>query len=57
MGLVPRAVVRVDRLAPLGDPIWVRLGDNGTQMALRRQEAKTVMVDIIADASAPKESL
>ena len=42
MGILPEAIVQVERLAPTGDPIWIRL--HGTQLALRRQEAESVIV-------------
>jgi ferrous iron transport protein A len=41
MGLIPGAILRVERLAPTGDPIWISL--RGTQIALRRQEAEAVI--------------
>ena len=44
MGLLRRAIISVDRFAPFGDPVWVRIG--GTQLALRRREAESVIVDI-----------
>jgi DtxR family transcriptional regulator, Mn-dependent transcriptional regulator len=42
MGLIPGARVVVDRAAPGGDPVWVRL--LGSQMALRRKEAEAILV-------------
>ncbi len=42
MGILPDARVEVERVAPSGEPIWIRL--HGTQLALRRQEAQAVMV-------------
>ena len=45
MGLIPGAILRVERLAPTGDPIWISL--KGTQMALRRQEAEAVITSEI----------
>jgi len=42
MGLLPQARVEVERVAPAGEPIWIRL--HGTQLALRRREAEAVMV-------------
>jgi DtxR family transcriptional regulator, Mn-dependent transcriptional regulator len=42
MGILPQARVDVERVAPAGEPIWIRL--HGTQLALRRQEAEAVMV-------------
>ena len=43
MGLLPNRRVRVERVAPSGDPIWVVL--SGNHMALRRQEASAILVD------------
>lgn len=42
MGILPQAHVEVERVAPAGEPIWIRL--HGTQLALRRQEAEAVLV-------------
>lgn len=42
LGFRPGTEVRVDRLAPLGDPIQVRL--HGYRLALRRAEARRVIV-------------
>ena len=42
MGLVPGALVRVVKVAPLGDPIQVCVRNN--HLALRRAEAKSITV-------------
>ena len=42
MGILPQALVEVERVAPTGEPIWIRL--HGTQLALRRREAEAVLV-------------
>jgi Fe2+ transport system protein FeoA len=42
MGLLEGADVEVVRIAPLGDPLEVRLGDY--QLSLRRSEAARVLV-------------
>jgi len=42
MGLLPDVVLRVERVAPVGDPVWISL--HGSQLALRRKEAKTVLI-------------
>lgn len=42
MGLIPGAHIEVERVAPGGDPVWVRL--LGSQLALRRKEAKAILV-------------
>ncbi len=43
MGLVPRTTVKLERVAPAGDPIWIRV--DGYQLSLRRSEAATILVD------------
>ena len=42
MGMLPDARVRVERVAPAGDPIWIRL--RGFQLSLRKNEARAVVV-------------
>lgn len=42
MGVLPDVPIQVERLAPAGDPIWVRL--QGYQLSLRRQEAEAVIL-------------
>jgi Fe2+ transport system protein FeoA len=42
MGFVPGALLRVVRLAPLGDPMQVEL--HGAYISLRRSEARTILV-------------
>ncbi len=43
MGVLPDAAVELVRVAPSGDPIWIRM--EGTQLALRQDEAKAVLVE------------
>lgn len=45
MGVVPGVEVRVDRFAPLGDPMVISL--MGYRLSLRRQEAAAVLVDVV----------
>lgn len=47
MGLLPNEWVEVERLAPGHGPVWIKL--NGYQLALRRQEARVVDVEIPQD--------
>ena len=47
MGLLPGARVEIERTAPGGDPVWVKL--LGSQLALRRKEAKTILVRVSGD--------
>ncbi|MBN1944523.1 MAG: metal-dependent transcriptional regulator [Bradymonadales bacterium] len=42
LGLLPEVVVRVERVAPTGDPIWISL--QGSHIALRRCEAESVLI-------------
>ena len=51
MGLVRGEQVRVQRAAPLGDPIALRV--KGYDLALRRRDARAVVVLMSADADAP----
>jgi DtxR family Mn-dependent transcriptional regulator len=44
MGVLPDAVIELVRVAPSGNPVWVRL--DGTQLALRQAEAKAVLVEM-----------
>jgi len=45
MGCIPGEMIRVTRIAPLGDPmaIWV----SGYQLSLRKDEAATVRVKLV----------
>ena len=47
MGLVPGALVRVVKSAPLGDPIQVCV--RNYHLALRRAEAKSITVTLIKE--------
>ncbi len=44
LGIVPGAVVDVLRLAPLGDPMQIRVG--GSLISIRRTDAADIQVDI-----------
>jgi len=44
MGVIPQTVVAVERIAPMGDPIWIRL--RGYQLSLRKHEAANVFVEV-----------
>jgi ferrous iron transport protein A len=46
MGLTAGAAVEVLRFAPLGDPVEIRV--RGYALSLRRQEAKGVVVEVVA---------
>jgi DtxR family Mn-dependent transcriptional regulator len=42
MGLLPDAEIEIARVAPAGDPVWIRL--QGYELALRKSEAAAVFV-------------
>lgn len=42
MGLIPKTVVRVEKVAPLGDPIEIRL--RGYELTLRLEDAEKITV-------------
>jgi len=44
MGVVPRTEVKVERVAPLGDPIEVRI--KGYHLSLRKEEAANIYVEV-----------
>ena len=44
MGIIHQTTVEVERVAPLGDPIWIRL--KGYQLSLRKEEAANVFVEV-----------
>lgn len=47
MGLVPGATVEMERVAPLNDPIELRIGDY--HISLRREEAALLLVERLRD--------
>ncbi len=52
MGLVPGTLVRVVRLAPLGDPMDVAV--RGYHLSLRKSEARSVFIDPGSLQDAPR---
>jgi ferrous iron transport protein A len=46
MGCTPGAVVELDRIAPMGDPIAITI--SGYLLSLRKAEASTVLVSLLA---------
>lgn len=44
MGLVPGSEVEVERVAPLGDPVEIKI--KGYHLAIRREEATSVLVEV-----------
>ena len=45
MGLIPKTQVLVRKLAPLGDPIEIRL--RGYELTLRIDDAKLIVVEVV----------
>ncbi len=45
MGLVKGAVVEVEKVAPLGDPIEIKI--KNYNLSLRKSEAKDILVDVV----------
>ncbi|HZJ84059.1 MAG TPA: FeoA family protein [Syntrophomonadaceae bacterium] len=45
MGIVPGMEVKMERFAPLGDPLQIKL--KGCHLSLRKEEAETVLVEEI----------
>ncbi len=45
MGLVKGVVVEVEKVAPLGDPVEIKV--KGYHLSLRKQEASNVVVQVI----------
>ena len=52
MGLIPRTVLTLRKVAPMGDPIEIRIC--GYELTLRREDAANITVALLPDdASAP----
>ena len=45
MGCVPGEIIKVEKIAPLGDPISIAVA--GYQLSLRLDEAENIFVDLI----------
>ena len=43
MGLVPSSEVKMERVAPLGDPIEIKV--KGYNLSLRKEEAESIQVE------------
>ena len=46
MGLIPKTAVRVEKIAPLGDPIELRV--RGYALSLRKEDARNIEVEVKA---------
>ena len=44
MGLIPKTAVRVEKVAPLGDPIELRV--RGYSLSLRKEDARNIEVEV-----------
>ena len=44
MGLIPKTSVRVEKLAPLGDPMELRI--RGYALSLRKGDARNITVEV-----------
>lgn len=45
MGIIPDVTIEIERVAPTGDPIWVKL--QGFHLSLRKKEADSVEVVLV----------
>lgn len=48
MGCVPGEIVKVEKIAPLGDPISISVA--GYNLSLRKTEADNIWVELLAEA-------
>ena len=44
MGLIPKTTVRVEKVAPLGDPIELRV--RGYSLSVRKEDARNIDVEV-----------
>ena len=42
MGFIPQTIIKVKKVAPLGDPIWVQI--RGYEISIRKDDAKRIQV-------------
>ena len=47
MGLIPKTTIRVEKIAPLGDPIELR--GRGYALTLRKEDAQNISVEEVKD--------
>ncbi|MPM71238.1 hypothetical protein SDC9_118201 [bioreactor metagenome] len=45
MGLIPKTLVRIERVAPLGDPMELLV--RGYSLSLRREDARNIEVEVM----------
>lgn len=53
MGIVKNTEIEVERVAPLGDPIEVKI--KGYHLSLRKEEATNIYVDPVRDTDSSSE--
>lgn len=46
MGLIPKTTIRIEKVAPLGDPIELRV--RGYALSLRKEDARNIEVEVTA---------
>ncbi len=46
MGLTPRAKVKLEKVAPMGDPVEIRV--RGYELTLRKEDAANIQVEVEA---------
>ncbi|MEA4941241.1 MAG: FeoA family protein [Oscillibacter sp.] len=44
MGLIPKTAVRIDKIAPLGDPLELQV--RGYALSLRKEDARNIEVEV-----------
>lgn len=44
MGLIPKTVVRIEKVAPLGDPLELKV--RGYALSLRKEDARNIEVEV-----------
>ena len=44
MGLIPKTAVQVEKIAPLGDPLELRV--RGYSLSLRKEDARNITVEV-----------
>jgi Fe2+ transport system protein FeoA len=50
LGLMPDSQFRFERIAPLGYPVWIRLGES--QVCLRKKEADLLEIEPVSTVTA-----
>lgn len=53
LGITPGTLVRVEKMAPLGDPILISL--RGFQLTLRKEEARHIIVEPVENNDTDKK--